>query len=84
MDKSAVSKVPAPEYGYKFLDRELNRGRESQSEGLYRPASPPRQGPQQMQRQFPLSPEASSSMQYFDEADFKERKIVIRILGVSL
>ena len=62
--------MPAPEYGYKFLDRELNRGRESQSEGLYRPASSPRQGPQQMQRQFPLSPEASSSMQYFDEADF--------------
>jgi len=28
MDKSAVSTVPAPEYGYKFLDRELNRRRQ--------------------------------------------------------
>ena len=61
--------MPAPEYGYKFLDRELNRGRESQSEGLYRPASSPRQGPQQMQRQFPLSPEASSSMKSVVDAE---------------
>jgi hypothetical protein len=71
--------VPAPDYGYKFIDRELNRGRQSQSENLYRqsqsenlyrPANPPRQGPQQMQRRFPLSPEASANMQYFDDADF--------------
>lgn len=77
MNKSAVSKVPAPEYGYKFLDRELDRRQQSVSEGerpVRRPLNPsvrpPRQGPQQMQRRFPLSPEASSSMQYFDEADF--------------
>ena len=61
--------MPVPEYGYKFLDRELARGRQP----VTRPVSsvrPPRQGPLQQQRDFPLRPEASSSMQYFDEADF--------------
>ena len=61
--------MTSSDFGYKFLNEELNQV-QSQEPGLYRPINPPRQGPLQQQREFPLSPEASSSMQYFNEADF--------------
>ena len=61
--------MTSSDFGYKFLNEALNRA-QGQEPGLYRPVNPPRQGPLQQQRDFPLSPEASSSMQYFDEADF--------------
>lgn len=67
--------MTSSDFGYKFLDKELRRIRQAgqaPSVGAQqpRPLVPPRQGPQQLQRRFPLSPEASSSMQYFDDIDF--------------
>ena len=62
--------MPAPEYGYKFLDRELGRRRQPVTRPVDSSVRPPRQGPQQVQTQFPMNPDASSSMQYFNEEDF--------------
>ena len=62
--------MPAPEYGYKFLDRELGRRRQPVTRPVGSSVRPPRQGPQQVQTQFPMNPDASSSMQYFNEEDF--------------
>ena len=67
--------MTSSDFGYKFLDKELRRIRQAgqaPSVGAQqpRPLVPSRQGPQQLQRRFALSPEAYASMQYFDDIDF--------------
>ena len=75
--------MTSSDFGYLARDKEENR-RRRQAEGvprverntinylgdLYRPATPPRQGPLQRQTRFDLRSDAPASSQYFDDIDF--------------
>ena len=66
--------MTSSDFGYKIVDQELRRRRQAEDlprvERYVEPSNPPRQGPQQLQRRFPLREDGPSSAQYFDDIDF--------------